>query len=296
MEERVNRTVLRIFPFAAALAVSLLMPVLSVSARDTSVPDGQVVPKTRIMGRSVKGRAIEAYLFERPREDESVSVVIYGGIHGGYEWNTVLLVKRLIDHFRVHPEDIPEGCRIYLIPVVNPDGLHRITGGTPVGEHDFSSAFLEDGRFNANGVDLNRNWDNRWKPDAYWRSRSVNAGEKPFSEPETRALRDFVSEVEPELVISYHSAANGIYYAGKHYSWEPARRFAEAYSEASGYPIPRGSLVGYRITGASTGYFYSKRIPAMVVELAGREGPEFEKNLRGLKAVLPLCAEKEEKN
>ncbi len=88
-------------------------------------------------------------------------------------------------------------------------------------------------RLNANGVDLNRNWDN---------------------------------------------------------NWEPVRRFAEGYSKASGYPIPESSLVGYRITGASTGYFRSLGIPAMVVELAGRGDPEFEKNLRGIEAVLELLA------
>jgi hypothetical protein len=244
------------------------------------------------IGRSVEGRPIEAFRFgPAPGEKAEVTLLLYGGIHGGYEWNTVVLTRRLISHFSSGGNTPPEGIRLYIIPVVNPDGLHAVTGGRPMREVDFSTRPIEQGRLNANGVDLNRNWDNRWEPVAYWRSREVDAGDRPFSEPETRALRDFVLETEPDLIISYHSAANGIYYAGKRERWEPALRYARRYSVASGYPIPERSLVGYRITGASTGFFYSKGIPAMVIELAGRSGPEFEENLAGVRAVLSMMVE-----
>ncbi len=253
---------------------------------------GNGAPERREIGRSVEGRPIEAVRFgPAPGEEAEATLLLYGGIHGGYEWNTVALTGRIISHFESDGTALPDGIRLYIIPVVNPDGLHAVTGGRPLSEVNFSSLPIEKGRLNANGVDLNRNWDNRWEPVAYWRSQEVDAGDRPFSEPETRVLRDFVLNTRPDLVISYHSAANGIYYAGKRQQWEPALRYARRYSAASGYPIPERSLVGYRITGASTGFFYSKGIPAMVIELSGRSGPEFEKNLAGVKAVLGMMEE-----
>ncbi len=274
------------------LLVFLLESILSVALYGAE-------PKIETIGHSVEGRPIEAYMFTAGEDGEQeTTLLIYGGIHGGYEWNTVVLSRELIEYFSSRSDSgkskIPGGLRLYIIPVLNPDGLHRITGGAALEKFDFSSAPIEEGRLNARAVDLNRNWDNNWEPKAYWRSREVSAGERPFSEPETRTLRDFVKRIKPGFIISYHSAANGIYYAGKRDRWKPARRLAQLYSSASGYPIPESSLVGYRITGASTGYFRSLGIPAMVVELEGRGGPEFKKNRAGVLAVIDEIVEGEE--
>ena len=241
------------------------------------------------IGKSVEGRSIEVYSFGNGEKE----IVLYGGIHGGYEWNTVALTERLIEFFSTNPDVIPEDIRLYIIPCLNPDGLAAVFGDEHGGaglipdKFDLGKVDTRPGRFNARGVDLNRNWDARWEPISEWRSEKVDAGSRPFSEPETSALRDFVLRIQPEVVVSYHSAANGIYFSGKHDLWEPARTLANSYSEASGYPIPQGrSLVGYRITGASGGYFYSKGIPEITVELAGRNGPEFERNIAGVKALF----------
>jgi predicted deacylase len=245
-----------------------------------------------VIGRSVEGRPLQSYRFgSGPRTG-----IVFAGIHGGYEWNTILLARRLADHFETHPREIPSTFTLYIIPALNPDGLQAVTGGAPLAEFDFSRAAIARGRFNGRGVDLNRNFGATWEPVAYWGSREVDPGSAPFSEPETRALRDFVQRHDPEFVVSYHSAANGIYYGGRHERWEPSRRIARAYSRASGYPLPeRGeSLVSYEITGAAASYFYSLRIPAVTVELAGRSGPEFSRNLAGLRALLQAAAETEE--
>ncbi|HKK66131.1 MAG TPA: hypothetical protein VJ967_09775, partial [Clostridia bacterium] len=73
-----------------------------------------------------------------------------------------------------------------------------------------------------------------------------------------------------------------------------ARSLAQVYSEASGYPIPKGrGLVGYRITGASGGYFYRQGIPEITVELAGRSDAEFTRNKEGVLALLQAVDEQE---
>src|SRR6056297_2912259 len=245
-----------------------------------------------VIGRSVEGRPIEVHRFGSGED----SVVLYGGIHGGYEWNTVALARQLIEYFseagEVGPADgaegaIPEGVSLYIIPVLNPDGLAAVTGGKPLDEFDHTAVDTAKGRFNNRGVDLNRNWDARWEPVSEWRNMEVDAGSHPFSEPETRALRDFVLRLKPTVIVSYHSQANGIYYSGKRDRWEPARNLAQVYSEASDYPIPQGrGLVSYRITGASGGYFYHKGIPEITVELARRTDSEFSRNVEGVLALL----------
>lgn len=250
--------------------------------------------ESQIIGQTVEGRTIEAFRFgDGPR-----SVVLYGGIHGGYEWNTVALTERLIEYFEANPKEVPSELRLYIIPCLNVDGLalvakpEALQDGRPLEASDMQSGDRSRGRFNARGVDLNRNWDANWQSTSEWRNMEVDAGRRPFSEPETQALRDFAIRMQPAVVVSYHSQANGIYYSGKGDRWEPARRLAQLYSEASGYPIPQGrGLVNYRITGASGGYFYRLGIPEITIELEGRNEPEFERNLAAVRALLQAVAE-----
>lgn len=257
-------------------------------AAELSSGQGAGSAERQLIGLSHGGRKIYAYRFGSGPN----TGIIFAGIHGGYEWNTIALGHRLREYFSSEPEMLPQGWTVYLIPNLNPDGLYRVTGGTELEEFDFSGAHLPPGRFNGKGVDLNRNFGGGWEPTAYWGNREVDPGEGPFSEPETRALRDFVLQHDPQFIISYHSAANGIYYGGKREGWEPSRRLAEAYSRASGYPLPQGeSLVTYKITGAAAHYFYTRGIPAITVELAGRSGPELERNLAGLRALFEVLDE-----
>ena len=116
----------------------------------------------------MEGRAIR--VVELGRGPRWVAVI--GGIHQGNEANTSVLANLLLDHFQANPDLIPDGVGVAFIPDLNPDGA---VAGT---------------RENANGVDLNRNWDADWQPDSYGPSGLVvgGGGTKPFSEPETRAL------------------------------------------------------------------------------------------------------------
>lgn len=64
-------------------------------------------------------------------------------------------------------------------------------------------------RTNPKGVDLNRNWDINWEAE----SMAVDTfpGEKPFSEPETRLLRDLLSDFKPTTFLTVHSGTRGMY-------------------------------------------------------------------------------------
>ena len=137
-----------------------------------------------VYGRSFAGRPLLAYrLGQGP-----VARALIGGLHGGYEWNTTALMSQTLEYLTASPDSVPEELTLYIIPLANPDGAAAGTDRVA-------------GRMNANGVDLNRNWDYRWQPTATHGIHPVDAGAFPFSEPETAALRDFVFERDIRAAI-----------------------------------------------------------------------------------------------
>merc|ERR1719217_1227439 len=67
-------------------------------------------------------------------------------------------------------------------------------------------------RVNENGVDLNRNWDEKWQPaQPMAESSDTNPGSAPFSEPETQVFKQLVSEYQPTNFLTVHSDTRGMY-------------------------------------------------------------------------------------
>ncbi len=156
---------------------------------------------TALIGYSVQNRPIQAYSFG---QGESQYLIV-AGIHGGYEGNTVDLANQLMVYISQHPEAISSGSTLYIIPDMNPDAVAR---GRNV-----------DARVNANGVDLNRNfptpnWTANWDHDNCWNDRPTTGGTYGGSEPETKAVMNFIVSHHIQAMISYHSAALGVFPGG----------------------------------------------------------------------------------
>lgn len=256
-------------------------------------PEPEVLPapeeaviESFTIGTSTEGRAIEAYRFG----NGETPILFVGGIHGGYEWNSVLLAYSFIDQWTAHPEEIPANVSVYVIPVLNPDGLYAVAGSG--GRFDpamiAEPAIAGTGRFNANGVDLNRNFDCKWKPESMWRGNVVSAGERPFSEPEAEALRVFVGETAPRAAIFWHSQANTVYASECTAGVLPETLgLMQAYADAAGYNAV-SSFDAYPVSGDAEGWLASIGIPAITVELATHESIEWEKNRAGVGAVFGI--------
>ncbi len=256
------------------------------------------------IGRSLEGRPITVERVGDGAED----ILIVGGIHGGYEHNSIVLARRLLSYYRDGGGTLPERFTLHVVDNMNPDGLARVTGGTSIAEFDFRSANTVPGRFNANGVDLNRNWDGDWQPTSYWGSREVSAGSAPFSEPETRAVRDYFRRIDPVVSVFFQSAAAGLWYSGAEDAWPPARRLATAYARASGYRLPApppgmsepgdsdaaedgGAIVDYEITGSADDYFYEMGHPNLTVELTNHYDIDWARNRAGFEALIAALME-----
>lgn len=222
------------------------------------------------IGKSVEGRDLWVHKFGNGTSKK----LIVAGIHGGYEYNTVDLANQMIDYLQANPALIPYDTTIYIFPSFNPDGLAR--------SHGYA------GRANSNNVDLNRNWDynwkNTWEPAGCWAYLPISGGTEPFSEPETSALRDFILSHDIEAIISYHSAALGIFPGGAPLL-DVSYSLAEAISAVAPYAYPP-IQTGCETTGQFVDYISSFGIPAVDVELTNHRDSDFEINLEILRVFL----------
>ncbi len=242
-------------------------------------------PEISVIGHSVAGRDISAYVFGNGETE----ILFVGGMHGGYEWNSALLAYEFIDYLGENLDMIPEGVRVAVIPSINPDGLAMVTGtGGRFAATDITdpTTRVADGRFNKNYVDLNRNFDCKWAPQSTWRGDPVSAGTAPFSEPEAAALRDYVLANTPDAVVFWHSQANNVY-ASECESGPLPETLAimDAYANAAGYgAVP--AFTAYPITGDAEGWLASIGIPAITVELKSYQSIEWVQNMAGVKALF----------
>ncbi len=204
-----------------------------------------------IIGKSVLGRKLYAI---KVGEGTPVGIAQYA-IHG----REYITARLALHHFEV---GVCKGT-LWILPLVNPDGaLLSQTGIDSVKrERDKNYLLALNGgstdfslwKANARGVDLNVNFPALWGKGTK-NTRQAGAenyiGEKPFSEPETQALKKFTRKICPDYTVSYHTKGEEIYW----YFYQSMRtcprdkRLALALSLSTGYPLAhaKGSAGGYK--------------------------------------------------
>ncbi|MBU1557701.1 hypothetical protein KKC45_01960 [Patescibacteria group bacterium] len=247
---------------------------------EEQTPEGE-----SIIGKSVEGQNITAYHYG----EGETEILFIGGIHGGYEWNTALLAYETMDYLEANPDVIPENIKVTIIPVLNPDGLNKIVGSSSRFESSDAPTVLADtieGRFNANEVDLNRNFDCDWKSTGTWQNKTVSGGSEVFSEPESQAIKNYVETQNPEAVVVWYSAAGGVYSSSCHNGIsKETSTLTNIYANASGYK-GYAEFDSYEITGDMVNWLAKKNIPAISVLLTNHSNTEWNKNKAGIEALL----------
>ncbi|MHC4536433.1 MAG: DUF2817 domain-containing protein [Planctomycetota bacterium] len=138
----------------------------------------------RIVGTSVQRLPILSFILGQGSD----VTFILAGIHGN-EPAGVSLVRRLGKYLQ-QQSHLMEGRKVVLLAVANPDGMaHR-------------------SRFNANGVDLNRNFP------AANRVNDRQSGATPLSEPEARVIKKLIEQYSPDRIVSLHQPLSCIDYDG----------------------------------------------------------------------------------
>ncbi len=144
------------------------------------------------LGLSIEGRLIRAYS-NFDWDALTPWTLIVGGTHGDERATVPFLETFIADHL-----EKGEGLGpVLVIPVLNPDGYFR------------------DSRYNARGVDLNRNFPELWNINS-----DEPPGEGPLSEPESRLLHDLLMTAKPLRILSLHWALSEIDPEGEHgHAW-----------------------------------------------------------------------------
>jgi hypothetical protein len=232
-------------PIAAPVLLAALAVVTAVAAGDpvpgTAGSDRAALPdRDRVsLGHSVRGRGIRA--LRLGDSDAKRKALVVGVIHGDEPTGL-----RVVRQLRRRYAGI-RGVDVWTVASVNPDGLARGT------------------RRNARGVDLNRNFGFNWSGAAP-PSSGYYAGPRPFSEPESRAVRRLIRRLRPSLTIWFHQPWGQVLARCR-----GDARLERRYSRLSGLPLKR--CRGRRLTGTATSWQEHRfpRTEAFVVEL-GRGG------------------------
>lgn len=187
-------------------------------------------------------------------------MIVQGAIHAR-EHLTALLVVCLAKYLLKNPQLKLDGG-IYFVPMVNPDGVRLCQEGVGFiedktrksnllainGKTDFSLW-----KANADGVDLNVNFDASWSEGAqneFTKSPQNYVGKAPFSAAESRALAEFTTRIKPLVTLSYHLKGEEIYWEFNQKSHRRFRdeRYAKAIADYTGYNLvsAQGSVGGYK--------------------------------------------------
>lgn len=201
---------------------------------ETSPPVEASLPKRLVIGESRNGTQIVAR--RQGDADAKRVLLVLGQMHGDEPYGRYV-VKRLR---KLKPR---KDTAIWTIRTLNPDGEALRT------------------RRNANRVDLNRNFPNKWRPGVP--GSLFYSGPRPGSEPETQAFMNAARQIRPDAVVSYHQHAAVIDRGTR----KKVRKWVRRLSTDLHLPISRVSCVT-KCVGTLTGWFNDQfRGWAVTVEL-----------------------------
>ena len=224
-----------------------------------------------VIGKSVLGNNI--YSFCKRSSDDAPWALVVGGMHAR-EHLSADLVCRFVE------KSISKNLsyNICFVPLINPDGADLcVNGADGLDEEARKKIIAINGgeyfslyKANANGVDLNNNWDANWNKKFTSKTSPSSQGfygVKPMSEPEVVTLSELTKQLNPFLAISYHLKGEEIYFD----FFQDEKRYlrdkliARAFAKTSGYAIkPTQNVSSGGFKDWCVGVL---KIPALTIEL-----------------------------
>lgn len=206
--------------------------------------------------------------------------VFYSAAFHANEWITSLVLMKFLEEyakafvenkniFGYNAQALYYTTSLYIVPMVNPDGVDLVTGSIKNVEDAYKNAvqiannfpeipFSDGWKANINGVDLNLQFPAGWEQakeikfsQGYTMPAPKNyVGTAPISEPESRAIYDFTLKNDFKLVIAYHTQGKEIYWNFQNLAPESAKIIGEKFAKASGYLLTEvpynSSFAGYK--------------------------------------------------
>ena len=193
--------------------------------------------------------------------------VLYSAAHHANEWITTPVLLKFVEElaaamdaggrlYGVEVQNIAKAATIHTVPMVDPDGVDLVTGAIEQGTLEYETArrlgdnypsipFPDGWKANLLGVDLNLQY-----PAGWLRAREIKfsqgytkpgprdyVGRSPLSQRESIALAEYTREVDPALVLAYHTQGKEIYWKFENYEVPGARALGEEFARLSGYTL-----------------------------------------------------------
>ena len=273
------------------------IPMTAALAEDTLDALGAAYPflQTELLARTAFGRPITAASLGRGDRR-----VLYSAAHHANEWLTATVLLKFLEDYAqaletdgtiggVSARELYETATIYLVPMVDPDGVDLVTGAATEAERAQAEGLAEfypnipfpDGwKANLSGVDLNLQYPAGWLTareikfaQGYTRPGPRDfVGRFPLSQPEAQALADYTQRIDPERVIAWHSQGEVIYWQYGGIEVPGAREIAERFADLSGYRLEdtpyNSSFAGYK-----DWFIQTYRRPGFTIEVGTGENP-----------------------
>lgn len=213
--------------------------------------------ETKSIGNSVMKKSIYCL-----KIGDGEKKLFLNGAHHGLEYLTSAFLMKFLWEFAkavsengeflgYDAKELLENVSVYVVPMVNPDGVDIAINGlditnpyhqkliSSVGIHSFNKVWQS----NARGVDINHNYNANWRVVTAHPCESKYAGPYSESEPETKAVVEFVRKMDFDILVAFHSQGKEIYYDFDGIVAENSRQIAEEMAKVSGYAacIPEGT-------------------------------------------------------
>ena len=218
--------------------------------------------RTEVIANTAFQRPIRTLVIgEGPRK------VIYTAAHHANEWITTLVLLKFAEDFaqaiqaggKIFDQDakaLSKAVTIYMVPMVDPDGVDLVVGEIAPGNIQYDLAqelaknypnipFPDGWKANLLGVDLNLQYPAGWLQareikfsQGYTRPGPRDyVGRAPLNQFETRALSGYTEYIDPSLILAYHAQGKEIYWQFRDYQVPGAEALGEKLAQVSGYTL-----------------------------------------------------------
>ena len=206
--------------------------------------------------------------------------VIYSAAHHANEWITSLLLLKFAEDFAqaiasggqiagLDAVQVASAATIYMVPMVDPDGVDLVVGATRSGTVEYELArrlaenypsipFPDGWKANLLGVDLNLQY-----PAGWLQAREIKfdqgftrpgprdyVGRAPLNQPESRAMAGYTEYIDPAIVIAFHTQGKLIFWTFRDVEVPGAEELGREFARLSGYELAdvpfESSFAGYK--------------------------------------------------
>ena len=228
--------------------------------------------------------------------------LLYTAAWHANEWITTLILltfarqlgEAIVSGREIAGQDartLKDKVTIYMVPLVNPDGVDLVTGAidpaspeyalaTALGENYPAIPFPTGWKANLLGVDLNLQFPAGWA-----QAREIKfmqgftrpgprdyVGRAPLDQVESRAMAGYTEVIDPELGLAFHSQGEEIYWQFEDVFVPGARELGERLAQVSGYTLA-DTPYNSSFAGFKDWFIKTYRRPGYTIEVGRGENP-----------------------